>query len=223
MIKMCSCLVVISVLFSPLAFGFDDKYAHPQLTEEAVGYSSILEEALKGQLGIRNGFDAELSNNRENLKIPVWFKRGAEKEDKPLCRANNHFHDPTKPWADAKLVDPIVGPWCFSFSPQYKTASSALLWATDPTLNNQFNPDAGNDEPNGRNWWVARELFYKALTESNTAERERYLAETFLTLGHVLHLLQDMAVPAHTRNDFSQGHIQGSGCPEKLCVDGLVT
>ncbi|MFW2369078.1 MAG: hypothetical protein ACN4GW_21895, partial [Desulforhopalus sp.] len=41
----------------------------------------------------------------------------------------------------------------------------------------------------------------------------------FKTLGYVIHLLQDMAVPAHTRNDFSKGHLQYVGIswnPTKL-------
>jgi hypothetical protein len=49
-------------------------------------------------------------------------------------------------------------------------------------------------------------FFYKSLIHPAGINRERYMAETFLTLGHVLHLLQDMAVPAHTRDDFSIGH-----------------
>jgi hypothetical protein len=32
-------------------------------------------------------------------------------------------------------------------------------------------------------------------------------AEALYTLGHVLHLLEDMGVPAHVRNDFASGHI----------------
>jgi hypothetical protein len=32
-------------------------------------------------------------------------------------------------------------------------------------------------------------------------EPERRLADTFDTLGHLTHLVQDASVPAHTRND----------------------
>ena len=51
---------------------------------------------------------------------------------------------------------------------------------------------------NGRNWFVARELLYDALTQTDPRQREVFFAETFRTLGYVLHLLEDMAVPAHT-------------------------
>ncbi|MCI5121046.1 MAG: hypothetical protein D3908_07645, partial [Candidatus Electrothrix sp. AUS4] len=74
-------------------------------------------------------------------------------------------------------------------------------------------------EDEGRNWVVARKEYYAALTYSEPQFREIVFAETFQTLGYIIHLLQDMAVPAHTRNDFSQGHIRVIGCPDddKTC------
>jgi hypothetical protein len=41
-----------------------------------------------------------------------------------------------------------------------------------------------------------------AQTKATKGDREAMLAETFLRLGYVLHLVQDLAVPAHVRNDF---------------------
>ena len=47
----------------------------------------------------------------------------------------------------------------------------------------------------------ARLYQLRSLIESTPEERERYTALFFRSLGHVLHLLQDMAQPQHTRND----------------------
>lgn len=47
----------------------------------------------------------------------------------------------------------------------------------------------------------ARLYQLRSLIEPAPEERERYAALLFRTLGHVLHLLQDMAQPQHTRND----------------------
>ncbi|WLE97331.1 MAG: hypothetical protein QTN59_00555 [Candidatus Electrothrix communis] len=79
-------------------------------------------------------------------------------------------------------------------------------------------------EDEGRNWVVARKEYYAALTYSEPQFREIVFAETFQTLGYIMHLLQDMAVPAHTRNDFSQGHIRVIGCPDddKTCFTNSV-
>jgi hypothetical protein len=46
-----------------------------------------------------------------------------------------------------------------------------------------------------------RAHYNQALTASTQDEREEWLAKTFRGLGHLFHLIQDAAVPAHTRND----------------------
>jgi hypothetical protein len=51
-------------------------------------------------------------------------------------------------------------------------------------------------------WDNARKYFYSALTSPGKAIREDSYAKTFQAVGQVMHLLQDMAVPAHVRNDF---------------------
>ena len=47
----------------------------------------------------------------------------------------------------------------------------------------------------------AREYQYQSLTTSSPTERDQFTARFFRTLGHVLHLVEDMAQPQHTRND----------------------
>ncbi|MBC8554516.1 MAG: hypothetical protein H8D23_33300, partial [Candidatus Brocadiales bacterium] len=60
------------------------------------------------------------------------------------------------------------------------------------------------------NWDKARAYYYYATTESSKDARGTYFAFTFKALGHVLHLLEDMAVPAHVRNDFTS-HLSFNG------------
>jgi hypothetical protein len=211
------CLTILFFMFSSLAFAFDDESTHPLLTEKAVEHVVLLKNAIKDQLEIEEGIEAKLSIYSTRKSITAWLMEGSKKEDKPRCRAVNHFHDPTRPWSEAMLTDSNWYTDLRCALTPYHTKYSNLVWATgfidqeqtplEPPVNNDF------DLKYGRNWSVARGLFYKSLTKPSNIERERYLAKTFLTLGHVLHLLQDMAVPAHTRNDFSQGHIQDIGCP----------
>ncbi len=52
-------------------------------------------------------------------------------------------------------------------------------------------------------WDDARSYYYRALTSPIGAEKDSYFVKTFLAVGHLMHLLQDMGVPAHTRNDFA--------------------
>ena len=53
-------------------------------------------------------------------------------------------------------------------------------------------------------------LLYDGLVATTEAEREAALAYHFLAFGHVLHLLQDMTSPGHTRNDFANEHVMGA-------------
>jgi hypothetical protein len=50
-------------------------------------------------------------------------------------------------------------------------------------------------------WTKARNSYYEGLTASDKGAREGKLADTFFSLGHIMHLVADSSVPAHTRND----------------------
>jgi hypothetical protein len=89
----------------------------------------------------------------------------------------NHFHQPLRPWRTAGLL--IAG------------GKSSVLWSQSPS-----------QDPGGTwTWAVARRAFLDALTLPAPDARERRLAETFDTLGHLTHLVQDASVPAHARDD----------------------
>jgi len=66
---------------------------------------------------------------------------------------------------------------------------SAVDWATLSLSEQTFS------------WNDVRFYYYKALTVSSKTAKERNFAKTFRGLGQIMHLVQDMSVPAHTRND----------------------
>jgi hypothetical protein len=97
--------------------------------------------------------------------------------DRPL----NHFFDIQR--GGSGLMVPLV------------TGLPAPDWALglqgrgpSPTQNQFSLPDA-------------RVYQFRSLTDPDAVSRERNAALLFRTLGHVLHLLQDMGQPQHTRND----------------------
>ncbi len=60
----------------------------------------------------------------------------------------------------------------------------------------------GNQYSDGQySWFDARDYYLKALTSTDKTTRETNFAETFRAIGQVIHLVQDMSVPAHTRHD----------------------
>jgi hypothetical protein len=69
-------------------------------------------------------------------------------------------------------------------------------------------------EDNRFSWLDARLYQLRSLTEETPEERDRFAALLFRSLGQVVHMVQDMAQPQHTRNDIhptceniASGHI----------------
>lgn len=204
------------LFFSQYALAFDNIKTHPHLTRSAIK-AVDLDEILKAKLDLVEGINTVV----DQMSIIDWLQSGAELEDNPACRASNHFHDPLKDWDESGLTDThwLVNLVCWGFGlGQYPSdkINSNITWATGYKA-----PSIKEDEENGvrefnkEDWDSAREYYFSYLTGKDFSgeeiapdkdARNTYMAKGFIALGHVLHLLQDMAVPAHVRNDFSQGH-----------------
>jgi hypothetical protein len=107
--------------------------------------------------------------------IRTWIEIGATREDFPELRSLNHFHNPLKPWASAGGV----------------LGQSSIYW------------QQGMEQGLGGTWsWpVARQRLFEFLTSPTPLERERALADSARALGQAMHMVQDAASPAHTRDD----------------------
>ncbi|MEK6901624.1 MAG: hypothetical protein AABX37_04730, partial [Nanoarchaeota archaeon] len=57
------------------------------------------------------------------------------------------------------------------------------------------------DSLNEWSWQKARGYYFQALTGATNTERGKNYGKTFRALGQVMHLIADLAVPEHTRND----------------------
>jgi hypothetical protein len=208
------------VLFQPsLTAGYDDQTTHPDITKKAVSDVSNLNFYLKTTLGLEKGIDSRFPSNSQDPKTSALelLKSGSTAEDSPACRAANHFHDPLKPWWQSGMSDEPL--WldikCAFWLPKF----SNITWATgylSPPPDGQKQTFTTNPDYAPVNWDKARDYYYKALTSTTNLQppfppgRDYYFANTFQYLGNVLHLLQDMAVPAHVRNDFTS-HIAFNG------------
>ena len=161
-----------------------------------------------------------------------WVMAGAIREDdvvRPFgknppddpygnfTRVVNHFFDPTR---NRQLSPCPLGSSC----------ESAPNWATG--ANDSFT-QANLVNSGRRNHFTvvdAKEALFRALTlktlssaglwidlpqpsdaNGKEAQRNRYWATMFRSLGDTLHLLQDMAQPQHTRNDVHAGIVPGTG------------
>jgi hypothetical protein len=167
-------------------------------------------------------FKDGLSTIVRGKPILQWIEYGAEMEDQPMCRASNHFHNPYLPWTESGLTDTVttVNGYCSAaglgqYSPSQITSN--VTWATGFGSKDAAELTISVAERNFWDWESARRYYYAFLTgldlETNTViapgEVMQLLSSTqaFQALGQIMHLLQDTAVPAHVRNDFSQGHL----------------
>lgn len=196
------------LIISESSYAYDDMTTHPDLTIAAVKVSSM-DSYLRNNLG--DQFKQGIESHIKGIMIRDWLKTGSTEEDSPNCRASSHFLNPLKPWSVAGLSDTnetilgafFVNPGCFigaPFSDKYSIHKySAVTWATGYSSPTSGISDTGND----MDWNAAREHYRLALTGSDKSGRENDFAKTFQALGQLMHLVQDMAVPAHVRNDFT--------------------
>ncbi|NTV34364.1 MAG: hypothetical protein HGA50_13885, partial [Deltaproteobacteria bacterium] len=216
---------------------FDHEDTHRELTSRGI-LSSSVDAYLKANLNLPQGILTEMGDNSVG-KLPHeppsnlgnWLREGSYLEDElHPCRAINHFHNPRRDWTESGMRDQ---PWfvdarCTATEYPPWSTRSAIPWATDYT---EPSPNGAREETTNQwNWDRAREYFNIYLTGKNYANqgvaitesaRDSYLASSFQALGQVLHLLQDMAVPAHVRDDF-RSHLEVNGITPSTIAEGNV-
>ena len=203
-------LALLTLLSLAPCLGFDDKTTHRILTQSATEASS-LGSVLKDELSQPDGIDASFADSSgKRQQVIKWLQDGSTREDADdVCRASNHFHNPLQPYPSAGMTDPsgVVQLRCGT-SPPYGQRLSSAIWGTKFKAPKEKEKDPDRSTGNTQDWDAARSAFMDALTLGTKAEREAALAKTFLYLGYVMHLVQDLAVPAHTRDDFVASHLQ---------------
>jgi hypothetical protein len=172
-VRQYSYLIILVILLLPFkAYPYLENI-HDVATKQAVANSN-LSSYLNNNLGMPIG--TKLTSVKAGLyrfySIDQWIAHGGVWED-DLLRPKNHFFDPT--------TSRGLNGSGYDFE-------SSLLWAT-------------TDATNGFGWNSARNNFYLALTSRNETERQDSFANTFRSIGQLMHLVEDLAAPAHVRND----------------------
>jgi len=158
---------------------WEEDHTHPEITKHAVSEVSSLDAYLKEELRISQGIEGSLTGaGGKTFPILKWITDGSIDEDHPTTRSFRHFHDPTEPWESAGLWDSFLG-------------MSNVLWSQKPD----------QDSSGNYSWPDTRDYYFNAFTAQSKVDRDNYLVETFSGLGHLMHLVEDVAVPLHTRND----------------------
>lgn len=190
------------------SMGYDDVETHPKITNIAVD-KSILKTYLPQELGpeFLKGYESIINGK----SVMEWIRDGSKLEDSPNCRASNHFHNPLRSWDQSYMTDQPL--WldyeCSAWKPWY----SNVTWATGYLSPSPTGPKTSFDthpDLTPINWDKARDYYYNAFTATLKGSRETYFTLTFKAVGQVMHLLEDVSVPAHVRNDFTS-HLTFNG------------
>ena len=153
-------------------FAYDDKTTHPAITDEIVDFYNL-------------SFDKKITAEEKERII-----QGSILEDTEP-RYINHFYDPIykQGWTGEHSGEWFSKDLMQKFSDVFLSSEngvSALNWAHNQELQEKYKRYQGN-----RTW-------EKALYEYVKNKDKK---EAFSDLGYILHLLEDMSVPEHTRND----------------------
>jgi len=126
--------------------------------------------------------------------INAWLGIGGRYEDgSPGCqqydRSRNHFHNP--------LTETGFSGFFFGFL----GGMSAVNWAQLPD-NVQQTKLVLSCPGDNYSWSDVRNYFFQGLTSQNNDVRGTSLAKAFRGIGQLMHLVEDMSVPQHVRDDF---------------------
>ena len=173
-------IIILSViLFSALPCNALREETHKAINKYIADKNSTLSGfSLHQYLQKQLGMQKGSEEFVNNKMIFEWIGDGGESEDAGI-RSLNHFLNPINNQG-------LLGNY------------SALQWATLLVGTQPLSPISS--------WNDVRSYYLKALTSTDKATREDYFARTFQGVGQVMHLVQDMSVPAHARVD---AHVAG--------------
>ncbi|HXF44464.1 MAG TPA: lamin tail domain-containing protein [Candidatus Paceibacterota bacterium] len=125
--------------------------------------------------------DNQISNEEKE-----WIVQGSINEDYTV-RAINHLYDPVRKisWNEEHFGNQAIAQIAQSAAVAPEKQTTAIDWVNNRFLQSRYEPYGGD-----RTWAAAIEYW----ADGNKKE-------AYITLGHALHLLEDMSVPDHTRND----------------------
>jgi hypothetical protein len=165
-------IIIITNIVFILAYGVA---THPFEVETHRNLSgpAVLSSTLDNFLKNQLDFAAGVDTSLNGSRVIDHISQGSVDEDNGL-RFLNHFHNPLRTWNQAGLLGGTLG-------------ASSVVW--------------GQDSAQGFSWQKARDEYFLGLTATIQGERDRHFANVFRALGQLIHLVQDMGQPAHTRND----------------------
>jgi len=182
-------LYTVFLTLAVAASAYEPNVVHREMTRRAFDSARAKRDFLKPQLGVDPQVDPTLvSALREKIA------QGANDADSSLpIGPLSHFFDPFNDFGLRQR---------FPFTCVYiPIGPSADGWGTDDLFLNRFDIHDAKDH------------YLESVTLPTPGQRLESLDKLFNNLGHVVHLVEDMAQPEHTRNDQHLWKEQALGTP----------
>ena len=221
-INVCLIFIFIQIFFSTSAFAFQQKF-HKELSKFAITKSQNFQPVMEN-LGLWKENQEMKDALLKTKSLSWWIQHGADWED---GMALSYFLD-FQNYGPSSKRGALYSHFYNPLNDSGFTTSSGIV--KGQSISERFNDSELDTDGHLINEWsyeMAKKLYYAALTGDASAfreqvsymrsgtpyswlvsgtnieqnERDRYYAWTLQALGHTLHLIQDAAVPAHTRND----------------------
>lgn len=145
--------------------------------------------------GISSGGMLEAKTSKMDKNVTGWIEHGGMSADEPQLPASFvHFYDPTQPAGQRYLKDLLDDFY--------------VGWAVDNPKTDHVEW-AISDDRNEYNYESAKQAFKHALEQADPDYRELNMAHAWRAFGQTLHLIADMGIASHVRDDAHPG--VGSG------------
>jgi hypothetical protein len=179
---------------------------HRAMNQAIANHSILSKSDAVDQLGLPG-----LEKNIPSLNQTVigLFAEGGVFEDGDLrgvsiggynqCRVFNHFFDPQYNKGGGRGLEVLKGFVKGNPSPRWALGDTGQL--TDNTFVGYTSACASTPGKNFNSYVDASVSFYKYYTSASVFEREQALGDMLRSLGAVVHHIEDMGQPQHTRND----------------------
>ncbi len=179
-------ILLMSWLLVPGAWAFQIP-THQDLNDRSAAASTV-GARLTDELDMRGGLEQKIRGKR----IVDWIRDGGAAEDQyfgderlgAINRSKHHFHNPLLGWDVAGLDGRCAVPF---------SGQASVRWAQATDQEAQAFESA--------TWADARRKFKDFLTLGSGGDRDEAGAQMFRILGQQMHLIADLAVPAHVRNE----------------------
>jgi hypothetical protein len=182
-------ILLLSFSFFVSSVWAHNQPVHRRMSTAAVTKTQNLEDFIRANYSVTASstpiLDLKFKKGSKTWSASAWITEGADEEDNGV-RFFRHFYNPI-PNPAIGLTDGTDGPI---------GDAGVDFWAR-----NSFSWGSVHSFGNDKSWQDTRALLYEALTLSSKSQRDSKAGECFFNLGHLIHLIQDLSQPSHTRND----------------------